>query len=106
MTTAFTFTTVPKTLFQPGSSARLAETAAPALKGAKRILFVTDQGVLKAGLADAALAGLKDAGLQVHVYDKVVADPPESTVFEAVAEGQEFGAEAVIGSRVNACEPR
>ncbi len=69
----------------------------PGAQGAQRILFVTDQGVLKAGLADAALAGLKDAGLQVHVYDKVVADPPESTVFEAVAEGQEFGAEAVIG---------
>lgn len=97
MTTAFTFTTVPKTLFEPGASAKLASSAAPALRGAKRILFVTDQGVRQAGLANAALAGLKEAGLDVHIYDKVVADPPESIVFEAVREGQAFGAEAVIG---------
>jgi len=97
MTTAFTFTTVPKTLFEPGSSSRLAETAAPALRGAKRILFVTDAGVRKAGLADAALAGLNAAGLSVHVLDQVVADPPEAIVFEAVKAGQAFGAEAVIG---------
>ncbi|MCP2671744.1 iron-containing alcohol dehydrogenase [Maricaulaceae bacterium EIL42A08] len=97
MTSAFTFTTVPKILFETGSSARLAETAAPALKGARRILFVTDAGVRGAGLADSALAGLKAAGLDVLVYDKVVADPPEETVFDAVKAGQDFGAEAVIG---------
>ncbi len=97
MTSAFTFTTVPKILFETGSSARLAETAAPALKGARRILFVTDAGVRGAGLADGALAGLEAAGLDVLVYDKVVADPPEETVFDAVKAGQDFGAEAVIG---------
>jgi alcohol dehydrogenase class IV len=97
MTNAFAFTTVPKVLFEPGSSARLAQTAAPALKGAARILFVTDAGVMKAGLADSALAGLREAGLDVHVYDKTIADPPETTVFEAVEEGRNFGAQAVIG---------
>lgn len=97
MTSAFTFTTVPKTLFERGASAKLAETAAPALRGAKRILFVTDAGVKAAGLAESALAGLQDAGLAVHIYDKTVADPPEATVFEAVEEGRAFGAEAVIG---------
>ncbi len=97
MTSAFTFTTVPKILFETGSSARLAETAAPALKGARKILFVTDAGVRGAGLADTALTGLEDAGLDVLVYDKVVADPPEETVLDAVKAGQGFGAEAVIG---------
>ena len=97
MTTAFTFTTVPKILFESGSSARLAQTAAPALKGARRILFVTDAGVRGAGLADAALTGLEEAGLDVLVYDKVVADPPEEIVLDAVKAGQDFGAEAVIG---------
>ncbi|CAN0049234.1 unnamed protein product, partial [Chrysoparadoxa australica] len=97
MTSAFTFTTVPKILFETGSSARLAETAAPALQGARRILFVTDAGVRGAGLANGALAGLEAAGLEVLVYDKVVADPPEETVFDAVKAGQNFGAEAVIG---------
>ncbi len=97
MTAAFTFTTVPKILFETGSSARLAQTAAPALEGATRILFVTDAGVRGAGLADAALAGLEAEGLEVQVYDKVVADPPEGTVLDAVKAGQDFKADAVIG---------
>lgn len=97
MTQAFAFTTVPKVLFEAGSSARLAQTAAPALNGATRILFVTDAGVMQAGLAKAALDSLSEAGLEVHVYDKTVADPPESTVFECVEEGRAFGAQAVIG---------
>lgn len=97
MTAAFTFTTVPKVLFEAGSSARLAQTAAPALRGARRILFVTDAGVMALGLAETALAGLREAGLEVHVYDKVIADPPETTVLDAVRTGLDFEAEAVIG---------
>jgi len=97
MTAAFSFTTVPRIVFEPGASARLAASAAPALRGARRILFVTDKGVRAAGLADAALAGLAEAGLDVQVFDGVVADPPEQTVFDAVEAGRAFRAEAVIG---------
>ena len=97
MTAAFRFTTVPHILFKPGASTALVRMAAPVLKGAKRILFVTDAGVRAAGLADAALAGLKEAGLSVLVYDRVVADPPDAIVHEAVEAGRTFGAEAVIG---------
>ena len=97
MTNAFTFTTVPKILFEAGSASALARTAAPALNGAKRVLFVTDAGVRAAGLADGALEGLREAGLAVHVYDKVVADPPEAVVIECVEEARAFGAQAVIG---------
>ncbi len=97
MTAAFSFTTVPHILFQPGASTALVRTAAPVLKDAERILFVTDTGVRQAGLADAALAGLDEAGLAVRVYDQVVADPPDSTVLDAVRAGREFGAQAVIG---------
>ncbi|MEO1038889.1 MAG: iron-containing alcohol dehydrogenase [Pseudomonadota bacterium] len=94
--TAFDFRTVPHIVFRPGAAAQLAKAAAPVLKGAKRILFITDKGVRAAGLCDAALDGLRAGGLNVHVYDKVVADPPEATVEEAAAEGRAFGAEAVI----------
>ena len=69
----------------------------PALKGAKRLLVITDKGVMGLGLLNAALNGLQADGYAVHVYDKVVADPPESVLFEAVEEGEAFGAEAVIG---------
>lgn len=97
MTADFAFTTVPKILFQAGSARDLARAAAPALKGARRIVFVTDEGVRGAGLADAALAGLEAAGLDVLIYDQVVADPPESVVLACVEQARDFAAEAVIG---------
>jgi alcohol dehydrogenase class IV len=95
--TPFQFRTVPHIVFEPGAAARLARAAAPALRGAQRILLVTDAGVIGAGLLDAALEGLEADGLDVMVYDKVVADPPESVVMEAAAAGRAFGAQAVIG---------
>lgn len=95
--TPFQFRTVPHIVSAPGAAAELARHAAPALKGARRLLVVTDWGVMGLGLLDGALEGLKADGFQVHVYDKVVADPPEAVIHEAVAEGRGFGAEAVIG---------
>ncbi|MGY6532782.1 iron-containing alcohol dehydrogenase [Glycocaulis sp.] len=94
---AFQFRTVPHIVSAPGAAAQLARHAAPALKGAKRLLVITDKGVMGLGLLNAALNGLQADGYAVHVYDKVVADPPESVLFEAVEEGEAFGAEAVIG---------
>ena len=93
----FQFRTVPHIVFEPGASARLARACAPALKGARRVLLVTDKGVRAAGLLDAPLAGLEEAGLEVAVYDEVVADPPESVIFDAERLGREHGAQAVIG---------
>lgn len=94
---AFQFRTVPHIVSAPGASADLARHAAPALKGARRLLLVTDKGVMGLGLLNKALDGLERAGFAVHVYDKVVADPPERVLNEAVKEGLAFGAEAVIG---------
>ena len=94
---AFQFRTVPHIVSAPGAAADLARHAAPALKGARRLLLVTDKGVMGLGLLNKALDGLERAGFAVHVYDKVVADPPERVLFEAVEEGLAFGAEAVIG---------
>ncbi|HCY54246.1 MAG TPA: alcohol dehydrogenase, partial [Oceanicaulis sp.] len=95
--TSFQFRTVPHIVSAPGAAPELARHAAPALKGARRLLVVTDKGVMGLGLLNSALEGLKADGFQVHVYDKVVADPPESVIEEAVTEGRGFGAEAVIG---------
>ncbi|PWE18242.1 alcohol dehydrogenase [Marinicauda salina] len=97
MTAAFEFRTVPHIVFETGAASRLADSAAPALGGARRVLLVTDAGVRKAGLLDAALAGLEEAGLAVEIYEHVVADPPEAMVLEAAETGRAFGAEAVIG---------
>jgi len=93
----FAFRTVPRVLFEAGGARRLASAAGGALRGARRILFVTDPGVRDAGLYDAAVAGLREAGCEVTIYDKVVADPPEHVVFEAVDTGRSAAVQAVIG---------
>ena len=78
--------------FRAGASARLGEIAGARL--GPRPLFVTDAGVLRLGLADAALADLRARG-EVIVFDGVEADPSLATVRAAVAAGQ--GATGVVG---------
>ncbi|WP_421789975.1 iron-containing alcohol dehydrogenase [Hyphobacterium sp.] len=92
----FSFRTVPHIIFEPGASKRLSSLAAPVLKGAKRLFFVTDKGVRGAGLIDDALAALEADGFEVFVFDEVVADPPEAVVLDAAEKARAFGAEAII----------
>jgi alcohol dehydrogenase class IV len=92
----FSFRTVPHIVFEAGASKHLTKLAAPALKDAKRLFFVTDKGVRGAGLIDEALAALNADGFDVFVFDDVVADPPESIVLDAAAKAREFAAEAII----------
>lgn len=69
-----------KILFGPGT-VKLAGEEAKAL-GAKRVLVVTDKGVVGAGIADKVIAPLKEAGLEVFVFDKVEPNPRIPTVEE------------------------
>ena len=91
----FTFNTAPSVIFGAGSITRIGEIAAMRL-GA-HVLLVTDAGLVKAGLIHPALAALRTAGIAVEVYDKVVADPPEAVVLEAVDRARLCGADAVVG---------
>ncbi|MEM6946178.1 MAG: iron-containing alcohol dehydrogenase, partial [Pseudomonadota bacterium] len=65
--------------------------------GASRVFLVSDPGVLAAGLADAAQASLKAAGLSFDIWDSVRADPPEAEILEAVVAAREAGCDAVLG---------
>lgn len=94
---AFSFRTVPHIHAGAGAARQLARLAAPLVGSRKRVFLVTDQGVRKAGLIDTATASLEAAGLQVQVFDRVVADPPRSVVLEAEDEARGFGAEVVLG---------
>lgn len=85
--TDFTFNTTPSVVFDPGAAARLGPIVAPKL-GAN-LLFVTDPGLRKLGLCDAALASLAEAGLSVTVFDAVEADPSLATLMAAVQAGGE-----------------
>jgi alcohol dehydrogenase class IV len=91
----FTFNTAPSVIFGAGTLAQIGTIAATRL--GPHVLLVTDAGLVKAGLVAPALNALHEAGIAVEVYDKVVADPPEAVVLEAVAQARAFGAEAVIG---------
>lgn len=90
----FTFQTTPNVLFEAGASKKLPEIVATF--GAKRVLLVTDKGVRKAGLTEAAESALAAAGIAIDVYEDVVADPP-STVIEAAAKrARELGTDLVL----------
>ncbi len=89
---AFSFNTTAALRFEQGAAARLGEFAGARL--GRRVLFVTDAGVRRLGLGDAALAGLR-AHAEVTVFDAVEADPGRATLMAAVAAGR--GASGVVG---------
>ena len=90
----FTFKTPPKIIFESGSAGRLGQLVQATMK---RPVFVTDEGVMKAGLTNDALDSLRDEGLDVLVFGDVVADPPASVIREAVKAAKAHGADGVIG---------
>lgn len=92
--TNFTFQTTRSILSEPGATGKIGELVRD--MGASRVAFVTDKGILKAGLADQVLAGLKAAGVGVWVFDDVVADPPEAMVLAAVDAARAEGVDAVV----------
>ncbi len=91
----FTFQTTRQIVSEPGASAQIG--ALMKGLGAARVLIVTDAGIVKAKLLDAALASLGAAGIAHEIYTDVVADPPETMVLAAVEAGRRFGADGVLG---------
>lgn len=93
--TAFTFNTTKSVICEPGAIKRLGTIVREQM--GKSVLLVTDPGLIKAGLLDAATRSLDEAGVQYRVFDGVVADPPVSVVEAALAEAQAANIDGVIG---------
>jgi|TARA_R110001592_G_scaffold185424_1_gene429418 alcohol dehydrogenase class IV len=93
--TAFTFNTTKSVICEPGAIKRLGEIAKEHM--GNKVLLVTDPGLIKAGLLDAATKSLGEAGVQYELFDGVVADPPVSVVEAALADAREAGIDGVIG---------
>ena len=91
----FEFHNTKSLVVERGGAARLGDRMAQ--MGHKNILFVTDPGLMSAGLADAALQNLAANNLKVTVFSKVEADPPESVILEAKQLAVELQADCVIG---------
>ena len=65
--------------------------------GCKKVLAVFDKGVEQAGVAEKVLKAIRDAGIEVVVYNNVQADPPVWSVEEAGALGVKEGVDGVVG---------
>ena len=94
--TGFEFQTVPRIVVEWGAAARLGAllSEGPAVG---RALVVTDTGLRRAGILDAALAGLAASGIEATLFDEVVADPPEAVVERCAGCARAAGADMVIG---------
>lgn len=90
-----TFETTPRVICEVDGALRLGTLCREL--GARRVLLVSDPGLHKAGLLDAPMQALREAGVDVTLYSDVQADPPEASVLDAVAAGRDCGAQAVIG---------
>ena len=69
---SFSFQTTRSVLAEAGATARIGEIMAS--RGCRKIAFVTDAMIVKLGLADAALEGIRKAGLDVWVFSAVQPD--------------------------------
>ncbi len=93
--TAFTFNTTKSVICEPGAIKKLGAIVKEQI--GKRVLIVTDPGLIKAGLLTSATDSLDQAGVEYQVFDGVVADPPVAVVEAALAEARAASIDGVIG---------
>ncbi|CAB1075843.1 Alcohol dehydrogenase (EC [Olavius algarvensis Delta 1 endosymbiont] len=77
------FRTVPRIVMGPGALNQLADEVAA--QKAKKVLIVTDQGLIGAGLVQQAQAVLEKGGIEYAVFGNVEADPRYEIVADCVA---------------------
>ena len=87
---AYEFIYGPKLISGAGAARRIGELMPPG-----RCLFVTDAQVRGLGLADDALASLREAGVEAVIFDAVEADPSRATLLAAVEVGA--GCSSAVG---------
>ncbi|MDR2668744.1 MAG: iron-containing alcohol dehydrogenase [Desulfovibrio sp.] len=90
----FMFTMPTLAQFGRGAAGRLA----PVLleNGVKRVFLVSDPGVQAAGLLDAPLRALREAGQTVLCFTETLPNAPDYQVDAAAAEAREFRPDAVV----------
>lgn len=95
----FIFNTTPSILHKNGGAAKLGEIILEQsfAKDVSNILFVTDPGIMKLGLADEALDSLLVSGFSITIFSEVEADPKVETILEAVRIVKESDIACVIG---------
>ena len=92
--TPFEFRTSPAIAFGEGLAAELGARAGAIL--GSRVLVVTDPGIVRLGLGDAALSSFP-ASTVLTVHDEVGPDPTRAMVEAAAARAREIGATGILG---------
>jgi alcohol dehydrogenase len=82
-------------LFGRGALERLGERARAL--GATRVLLVSDPGIVAAGHVDRAAASLREAGIEMRVFDEAEENPTTNCVDKAVAAAREHRADVLVG---------
>jgi alcohol dehydrogenase len=96
-TPGFNFRTVGQIISETGAASQLGRLIAERFPAVRRALIVTDAGFLRTGLADVPKQDLEQAGIAVHVFPDVIADPPEAVVNAAVDYARQHDVDIVIG---------
>ena len=66
-------------------------------KYGKRVLLVTDPGIVAAGIVERAVGILKAAGLEVGVFDKVHENPTTADVAACVDAARDYDTDVLVG---------
>ncbi len=93
---AFTFTTVGTVLVEWQGAARLGDIVRRYFQ-ARRILLVTDPGLVSAGVLAPVEDALCRSGYTITRFDRVVADPPADLAVRAAEQAREARCDMVIG---------
>lgn len=67
------------------------------LSGGRKVVLVTDPGVVSAGIADVVSQELQQGGIEVRLFSNVKSDPTSASIDEAADCIRSFGAKCVIG---------
>ena len=65
--------------------------------GGRRLLVVSDRGVVSAGHAQSALVSIQGAGFAVELYDGVEENPTAAHVRQGVQRAREFEPDLLVG---------
>src|SRR5262249_9017684 len=90
----FDFTPLNRLVFGVGALTRLGELAREL--GGRRVLLVTDPGLERAGHPQRAQAFLRDAGLEVFVFDEVKENPTNANVVSGCQFARQSGIDLII----------
>ena len=92
---AFDYQPRTRIVFGPGSVERAGELGREI--GAKKVLLVTDPGIMAAGHGDHVKGFLETAGLVVSVFDKARENPTAASVDECLRVAKSAGVDTIIG---------